>query len=290
MKILKKALSIALTLVLLIALAAPASAAAKATAATMKLQSKSGTVTITKSTGKAVTYKAGMSLYNGYTVTTGSKSYANISVDSSKVLKVDFSSSVTIKKSGKKLKLYVNSGSAFFNVPKKLSGDESMDIQTSTMTAGIRGTAGIASAGDAASSAASFMLLEGSAAVSVAGGSAASFSVGAGQSLSLTAAGASPSLAPVSASAIPAFAAVAIAADPALQARIEQTGVLPVADVIKDADKRLEQAENTKAEIIKQIEENINKEVTQPAAPSAPSCGGGGSRYTPPTPTPTANN
>ena len=68
----------------------------------MKLESKSGTVTITKSTGKAVTYKEGMNLYNGYTVTTGAKSYANISIDGTKIMKVDASSSISIKKSGKK--------------------------------------------------------------------------------------------------------------------------------------------------------------------------------------------
>lgn len=40
------------------------------------------------------------------------------------------------------LELYVRSGSLFFDVTEPLEEDESMDIRTSTMAVGIRGTSG----------------------------------------------------------------------------------------------------------------------------------------------------
>lgn len=284
MKLLKKTLGIALALVLLVSLAAPASAAAKATAATMKLQSISGTVTITKASGKAVSYKAGMTLYSGYTITTASKSYANVSLDGSKVLKVDAGSSVSINKSGKKLGLYVNSGSAFFNVSKKLDSDESMSIQTSTMTAGIRGTSGVASAGDVSS----FALFDGRAAVVYLGGaSPVTVTVNAGESLSASpsAGGAAPVAVPITAEDIPGFAAVEIAADPELQQRITNTGALIVAEIIKDAESRFEKEQKDQEEREKAIEQAIKESVTKPAAPApvAP-VGGGSSGGYPPAP------
>lgn len=283
MKLLKKALGMALALVLLVSLAAPASAAAKATAASMKLESASGTVTITKASGKAVSYKAGMTLYSGYTITTGSKSYANVSIDGSKVLKLDAYSSVSIKKSGKKLGLYVNSGSAFFNVSKKLDSDESMSIQTSTMTAGIRGTSGVVSAGDVSG----FALFDGSATVVCFGGAGpVTVAVDAGESVSVSpSAGAAPIPVALVAADIPGFAAVEIAADPELQQRIENTGALIVAELIRDAQNRLEKEQKARDELEKNIEQAIKESVVKPAAPDpvAP-VGGGSSGGNPPAP------
>ena len=285
MNLIKKSLSYLLAVVILTLSMTPALAAAKATATTMQLQSKSGTVTITKSTGKEVKYKAGMKLYSGYTVTTGSESYANISLDGSKVLKIDSSSSVSVSKSGKKLNLFVNSGSAFFNVSKKLDGDESMNIQTSTMTAGIRGTSGIVSTGRSgreSSYGSRIMLLEGSVTLQCSVDSKVeNYTVSAGEKFSILPTGnAAPQVEPITASAIPGFVAVEVAADPYLQKRIEADGKLQVEDIIKDADTRLAQEEKEKADNLSKLEETIKDIVVKPPVP-VPSSGNGGSTIVP---------
>ena len=285
MNLIKKSLSYLLAVVILTLSMTPALAAAKATATTMQLQSKSGTVTITKSTGKEVKYKAGMKLYSGYTVTTGSESYANISLDGSKVLKIDSSSSVSVSKSGKKLNLFVNSGSAFFNVSKKLDGDESMNIQTSTMTAGIRGTSGIVStgiSGGESSYGSRIMLLEGSVTLQCSVDSKVeNYTVSAGEKFSILPTGnAAPQVEPITASAIPGFVAVEVAADPYLQKRIEADGKLQVEDIIKDASTRLAQEEKEKADKLSKLEETIKDIVVKPPVP-VPSSGNGGSTIVP---------
>ena len=285
MNLIKKSLSYLLAVVILTLSMTPALAAAKATATTMQLQSKSGTVTITKSTGKEVKYKAGMKLYSGYTVTTGSESYANISLDGSKVLKIDSSSSVSVSKSGKKLNLFVNSGSAFFNVSKKLDGDESMNIQTSTMTAGIRGTSGIVStdrSGRESSYGSRIMLLEGSVTLQCSVDSKVeNYTVSAGEKFSILPTGnAAPQVEPITASAIPGFVAVEVAADPYLQKRIEADGKLLVEDIIKDASTRLAQEEKEKADKLSKLEETIKDIVVKPPV-TIPSSGNGGSTIVP---------
>ena len=285
MNLIKKSLSYLLAVVILTLSMTPALAAAKATATTMQLQSKSGTVTITKSTGKEVKYKAGMKLYSGYTVTTGSESYANISLDGSKVLKIDSSSSVSVSKSGKKLNLFVNSGSAFFNVSKKLDGDESMNIQTSTMTAGIRGTSGIVSTGRSgreSSYGSRIMLLEGSVTLQCSVDSKVeNYTVSAGEKFSILPTGnAAPQVEPITASAIPGFVAVEVATDPDLQKRIKADGKLQVEDIIKDASTRLAQEEKEKADKLSKLEETIKDIVVKPPV-TIPSSGNGGSTIVP---------
>ena len=91
----KRVLSIVLTLVLTLSLAASALAdTAKGT--TLRLASFNGTVSMTNASGKSVTPKADLRLYNGYGVETGAKSDAYISLDSSKAVKLDAGTSVTV--------------------------------------------------------------------------------------------------------------------------------------------------------------------------------------------------
>lgn len=59
-----------------------------------------------------------------------------------KLAKLDQDSEIAITKEGKKLEIEVRSGSLFFNVTEPLADDETMDIRTSTMMVGIRGTCG----------------------------------------------------------------------------------------------------------------------------------------------------
>lgn len=83
-----------------------------------------------------------MRLYNGYHVGTEDASYAWFNLDSTKLSKLDEVSEMELRKSGKKLELLLNSGDLFFNVTEPLASDETLNIHTSTMVAGIRGTCG----------------------------------------------------------------------------------------------------------------------------------------------------
>ena len=113
---------------------------AKATA--MQLQKTEGTVAISNASGKSVPTRDSLRLYNGYRLETEEASYAWINLDKSKLVKEDAVSEISIRKSGKKLDILVDSGNLFFNVSEPLEDDESLNIHTSTMVVGIRGTSG----------------------------------------------------------------------------------------------------------------------------------------------------
>lgn len=131
-----------LTFAMMVSLAVPASAAEKATATTMRLMETEGTASVENAAGKTLTVTKNMRLYNGYEVSTEAASYAYVSLDSSKAVKLDASSTAEVSKSGRQLELKLTDGKLFFNVPVALEKDESMEIRTSTMMMGVRGTAG----------------------------------------------------------------------------------------------------------------------------------------------------
>jgi hypothetical protein len=83
-----------------------------------------------------------MKLYSGNALQTGSNGLVDLSLDDTKYLTIEKQSQVVFEKSGKALELKLNSGRLFFNVTEKLADDETMDISTSTMVVGIRGTSG----------------------------------------------------------------------------------------------------------------------------------------------------
>jgi len=142
---LKKILTVLLTLAMVVSLLPATAFAANNTATTMRLAKKQGSVTVSNATGKAVSQTENMKLYNGYKVKTGAKSYAWISLDDTKVAKLDANSQLEVQKSGKNLTLYLSSGNVFFNAKQPLKGGETFNIKTSTMTTGIRGTSGCVS-------------------------------------------------------------------------------------------------------------------------------------------------
>lgn len=71
---------------------------------------------------------------------TSAASYAWVNLDSTKLIKLDASTKVEIRKSGKKLEILLKSGSIYGDVSKPLEDGESLDIRTSTAIVGIRGT------------------------------------------------------------------------------------------------------------------------------------------------------
>ena len=138
----KKIVALILAVMLSVGLAVPAAAAGQAKATTMRLVQTSGTVTVKDAAGVAQTVIKDMRLYSGYTVTTGEASYAYISLDDSKAIKLDQNTSVSVKKSWGKLEVQLASGELFFNVTAPLTSSESLQIRTSTMVTGIRGSSG----------------------------------------------------------------------------------------------------------------------------------------------------
>ncbi|MEG1687178.1 MAG: FecR domain-containing protein, partial [Angelakisella sp.] len=122
-------------------------AAAKETAVatTLRLKSIEGEVTLCNENGRTLTIRDNMKLYSGYTITTGTSSYAYVGLDDTKAIKLDASTSVEVRKRNKSLEVLVSSGAIFFNVTEPLKEDETMEIRTSTMITGIRGTAGMQS-------------------------------------------------------------------------------------------------------------------------------------------------
>ena len=205
-----------------------------ATAADMRLQSTTGTVSLKNASGKSVSIREGMKLYSGYTLSTSSKSYAYVSLDSSKVVKLDASTKVQVKKSGSKLELLVSSGKLFFNVSAPLSSSETLNIRTSTMVTGVRGTSGVVSADGAGSS--SVDIYDGAVTVNTVSGGE-SLTVTAGESLTVALGVAE--MAALTEDDIPGFAAVEIAADESLQERIESASGLDVAGVASGAQEKL---------------------------------------------------
>ena len=116
----------------------PALAADTATA--MQLSITEGTVTVSNASGRSLSLRDNMRLYSGYQIQTAADSYAWINLDSTKLIKLDASSKVEIRKSGKKLEVLLKSGNMYGDVSKPLEADETLNIRTSTAIVGIRGT------------------------------------------------------------------------------------------------------------------------------------------------------
>ena len=138
----KKVISLLLLAALMLGLSSAAIAAETAKGGTIRLEENSGTVKVTNASGKTQTIRKSMRLYNGYKVSTGRKSEAYVSLDDTKVVKLDSSTKVDVKQSGKQLEVSLSSGKLFFNVTRPLKADETLNISTSTMVTGVRGSYG----------------------------------------------------------------------------------------------------------------------------------------------------
>ena len=120
----------------------PVAFAESAVAASMRLMKTEGTVSVSNSSGRAVTQTERMSLRSGYQLKTEEKSYAWINLDDVKMVEMDAVTEISIRKKDRKLDILVDSGNLLFKVDQHLEGDENLNIRTSTMGVGIRGTCG----------------------------------------------------------------------------------------------------------------------------------------------------
>lgn len=110
--------------------------------AAMQLMKTEGDVTVSNVSGRNISIIKNMRLYNGYHTNTEETSYAWINLDDEKLIKQDAVSETEVRKSGKKLEILLKSGNLFFDVTEPLEEEETLNIRTSTMVVGIRGTSG----------------------------------------------------------------------------------------------------------------------------------------------------
>lgn len=111
-------------------------------ATTMQLVKTEGEVGVINDRGKSMDIFEEMGLYSGYHVDTQDKSQAWINLDSTKLTRMDEESQVEVKGNRGKLEMIVHSGRVFFHVTESLADGETLEIRTSTMFVGIRGTCG----------------------------------------------------------------------------------------------------------------------------------------------------
>ena len=261
----KRILSIVMTLVLLWGLTMPAAAAA-AVGTTLRLEKTEGTVTVESASGKSLSLRNGMRLYSGTKIKTSEGSYAYISLDSGKAVKLDASSESEVRKSGKKLELNLLSGELFFDVTVPLEKDESLNIRTSTMVTGVRGTSGYAVVYDCYHS--EIVLLEGHLTVhktlGSTGGSMVEINGGEkaiaaplreeqNDQIQLT-------VESVKEESVPGFVAVEVKDDLNLQDRIDKNSPLSVPKIIGDAQQRLEADEKQAAEAAKETQKKLDEQ------------------------------
>lgn len=115
-------------------------------ASTIRLMKIEGEVLVQNAVGNTISSNEQMKLYNGYQIITSNGSYAWLTLDDTKVVKIDANSVVGVQKKNEKITLYIDSGNLFFNVKQPLKEKESFHVKTSTMTMGIRGTSGVVTA------------------------------------------------------------------------------------------------------------------------------------------------
>ena len=82
----------------------------------LRLTAIEGSVELNDSEGETFSVQEGMRLHSGDILSTGSQSYAYVTLDNTKVVKLDASTQVQIVKDGRHLDLTVSVGKLFFNV------------------------------------------------------------------------------------------------------------------------------------------------------------------------------
>ncbi|MBR2653202.1 MAG: FecR domain-containing protein [Lachnospiraceae bacterium] len=110
------------------------------TASTMRLLRHEGTVEITDASGKKRAVLENVRFSSGEAMATGKESTASVGLDSDKVVTMDELSRVEFKKKANNMELTLTDGQLLLDVQKKLDKEEKLDVRTSTMTIGIRGT------------------------------------------------------------------------------------------------------------------------------------------------------
>ena len=113
----------------------------KIKASTMRLFRIVGEVTL-EDGKKKKTILDNLRLADGNALSTASESLASVGLDDTKIISIEENSRAEFYQKGKKLELTLTKGRLFFDVQQPLAENESLDIKSSTMVVGIRGTSG----------------------------------------------------------------------------------------------------------------------------------------------------
>ncbi|MDO4539579.1 MAG: FecR family protein [Syntrophomonadaceae bacterium] len=285
----KKLLIAVLLAVFVLASGGGAALAAKDnTAATLRLEKTDGeAVSVSSANGADVSILEGMKLYSGHQVTTGMASYAYLSLDDTKAAKMDANSKAQVRQSGKKLEVNLAAGEIFFNVSAPLKHDETLNIRTSTMVTGVRGTSGVVSVIDETT--AEIYLLTGSVTVNYTdrSGTQRTATISAGQKAEVNVIqeedgteSTEVTITDLTEDEVDGFAAVEVANDEALQQQITEQTELSVPVIIGDAEEKLSADQQADKEQQEQIEQDIKNDVVDedidPLFTEEPPSGGGG--------------
>ena len=109
-------------------------------ASNMRLAGYTGDVAIEDANGLERYIMVNARFADGEALRTGAGARAGVSLDATKMVTLDEKSRVQFRKDGGKMELTLTQGALFLDVSEKLDENESLDIRTSTMTIGIRGT------------------------------------------------------------------------------------------------------------------------------------------------------
>ena len=129
-----------LTLVLALAFAAFPAAADDYSAGAMRLLRYDGDVEILNPEGVPRFVMENVRFDSGEAMHTGESSSASVGLDDTKIVTLDANTKVQFIQEDSHIRLNLTEGAIFVDVSEKLDENESFDIQTTTMTVGIRGT------------------------------------------------------------------------------------------------------------------------------------------------------
>ena len=110
------------------------------TANIMRLLNYEGDVYILDADGNYRFLLEGVRFNSGESLNTSAGSMASVELDAAKVLTLDSLTQVTFAKENNQMRMNLATGRLLLDVREKLDENEALDIQTSTMTVGIRGT------------------------------------------------------------------------------------------------------------------------------------------------------
>ena len=108
----------------------------------MRLLKYDGKVVLTGASGNELEAEEGRRLVNGNILKTKKESMAWVLLDEDRVVTLMEKSTAFFTQSGKTLHVSLEEGRLFFNIDRSLDANENLNISTSTMIIGIRGTSG----------------------------------------------------------------------------------------------------------------------------------------------------
>lgn len=138
----KRLLSFGLASVLVFSTLGLSACGNKMTAIVMRLMKSEGQVVLTDEKDAEKSMLENMNLYSGYHLKTGNDGEVKINMDDTRLVTLGNNSLLGFEKENKAMRLSLEEGEMFFNITEKLEDDESLDLETSTMVVGIRGTFG----------------------------------------------------------------------------------------------------------------------------------------------------